>query len=185
MDNRAAPGLAGYQSCVTLPRMLLLAVVLTAGTVGTATALAPVRQDVAPAHERPAPGPAAILHAWDHRRAEAWAVGDPSALRPLYTSGSAAGRADRSMLGAWAARGFHVEGLRTQLLAVTVEVASADRLVLVVTDRLAGGTAVGHGVRRPLPRDRASTHVVALRRTAGQWRVASVRDQASPDRTTS
>jgi hypothetical protein len=44
-----------------------------------------------------------------------------------------------------------------------------------VTDRLAGGVAVGHGERLHLPHDRASTRIVRLARAgSGRWRVARV-----------
>jgi hypothetical protein len=117
---------------------------------------------------------AAILHAWDDRRAQAWASADVDALGELYTAGSPTGRADRSMLRSWRDRGLRVEGLETQLLALWVRDRSAGRLALVVTDRVAGGTAVGAGVRVPLPRDEPSTRRVVLRRVAGEWRVSSV-----------
>ncbi|GAW49644.1 MULTISPECIES: hypothetical protein [unclassified Nocardioides] len=128
----------------------------------------------APAAPPPEVEAAAILHAWDDRRAQAWADGDVDALGDLYTAGSPTGRADRSMLRSWRDRGLRVEGLETQLLAVRVRDRSGDRLALVVTDRLAGGTAVGVGVRVPLPRDEPSTRRVVLRRVAGEWRVRSV-----------
>ncbi len=62
----------------------------------------------------------------------------------------------------------------TQLLAVRVLAGSGDRLRLRVTDRVAGGTAVGPGVRAALPTDRATTRVVVLRVVAGEWRVVRV-----------
>ena len=117
---------------------------------------------------------AAVLHAWDDQRAQAWASGDPAALRDLYTAGSPAGRADRAMLRSWHERGLRVTGLRMQLLAVRVRRWSDGRIVLVVTDRLAGGVSVGSGVRVPLPRDEPSTRRVVLRRVAGEWRVRRV-----------
>lgn len=129
----------------------------------------------------PAIEAAAVLHAWDERRATAWADGDVTALRSLYVPGSATGRADVAMLRAWVARGLRVEGSSMQLLRVEVRRTDGSRLTLVVTDRLVGAVAVGPGVRRPLPRDRASTRRIVLVRRAGEWRVA----QASPVRTTS
>ena len=126
---------------------------------------------VTPPPEVPA---AAVLHAWDDRRARAWAGGDPAALRDLYTAGSPAGRADRAMLRSWQERGLRVEGLRTQLISLVVRGWSQGRLAVVVTERLAGGVAVGAGVRLPLPRDAVSTRTVVLRRVAGEWRVRSV-----------
>lgn len=135
-----------------------------------ATLLAPV----------PSPAPA-VVHAWDVRRSAAWAAGDPAALARLYTPTSPAGAADVAMLRAWHARGLRVEDLRMQLLAVETRRRTPDRLVVVVSDRLASGVAVGAGVRQPLPRDAVSTRRLVLVRVAGEWRVA----QASPVRRTS
>jgi len=119
------------------------------------------------------PTPAGVLHAWDDQRARAWADGDVVALRQLYTPGSAAGRTDVAMLRAWRSRGLRVTGLRMQLLAVEVRARTPARMVLDVTDRLAGGVAVPGRVA--LPRDQPSRHVVTLRLVAGEWRVSRVR----------
>ena len=63
-----------------------------------------------------------------------------------------------------------------QLLAVRVLAHGPGRWLLRVTDRLAGGEAVGYGVRVALPRDRASTRTVRLARgDDGRWRVVAVR----------
>ena len=110
----------------------------------------------------------AVLRAWDQRRAAAWASGDPQAVSALYAAGSVAGRADRTFLAAYAARGLHVDGLAMQVLAVDVVTATTDQLVLRVTDRVATGVAVGRGSRIPLPRDEPST-----------WRVVMIRDRAT------
>ena len=61
-----------------------------------------------------------VLHAWDTRRARAWAEADADALRALYVRGSAAGRADVRLLRAYAARGLVVRRLVTQVFAVRV-----------------------------------------------------------------
>ena len=119
--------------------------------------------------------PLAVLRAWDGRRARAWARGDLRALRGLYVRGSTVGRRDVAMLTAWTGRGLRVRGMRMQLLAER-------RVEVVVTDRLAHAVAVGRGTRLPLPRDAASTRTVVLRRLAGEWRVAVVRDRAHPAR---
>ena len=127
------------------------------------------------------PAPGDVLHAWDERRAAAWADGDVAGLRALYTDGSVAGRRDAAMLRAWSARGLRVDGLRTQLLRVEVRVGTPGRLVLAVTDRVVGGVAggVAGGGAVPagvaLPRDAPTRHVVTLRRVAGEWRVSAVR----------
>ncbi len=125
------------------------------------------------------------MRGWDERRSAAWAAADTTALADLYTQGSPAGRVDLAMLEVWSRRGWRVEGLRMQLLAVRVRQRSSDHLVLRVTDRLAGGVAVGPGPRIPLPRDAATVRTISLRRIAGEWRVAAVSGQASPVRTTS
>jgi hypothetical protein len=121
------------------------------------------------------PPPIEVLRAWDARRAEAWARGDPRLLSPLYTADSVAGRRDRAMLRAWSARGLAVRDLRTQLLAVHVLRHTRSAWTLLVTDRLTGGVAVGRGPSRPLPRDGATTRTVRLRWVDGGWRVAAVR----------
>jgi hypothetical protein len=115
-----------------------------------------------------------VIRSWDVRRAEAWARGDPAVLATLYTADSVAGRHDRAMLRAWAARGLVVRELRTQLLAVHELAHTRSAWTLRVTDRLVGGVAVGAGSRRPLPRDEATTRTIRLRLVDGAWRVASV-----------
>ena len=124
--------------------------------------------------------PLAVLATWDRSRAEAWRRGDPAALARLYTADSGAGRADRSLLAAYAGRGLRVTGLRMQRAAVEVLSADDDRIVLVVTDRLAGATAVGGRGRVDLPRDGWSRRTVVLRAVGDGWRVAEVTDQVSP-----
>jgi hypothetical protein len=120
-----------------------------------------------------APTPAEVVHAWDDRRAAAWAAGDVAGLRALYTDGSVAGRRDAAMLRAWTARGLRVSGLRTQLLRVEVRARAPGRLVLEVTDRVAGGVAVPGRVT--LPWDRPTAHVLVFRRVGDRWRVSSAR----------
>lgn len=131
-----------------------------------------------PAASRPPAGPGravAVLHAWDRARAHAYATGDPADLRTLYLPGSVAGTADQRLLRDYLDRGIHVDGMRMQLLAVTVLDAAPRRLRLKVTDRLQRAVAVAaDGTRTPLPRDQASTSVLTLRRQDGRWRMASV-----------
>jgi hypothetical protein len=193
---------------VTLPRLLLVVLVLTAlGALAAGVAgVVEGRPSVVMTPERPTspesrlpvtgnraakPGRAtaaprrrvaalAVLGAWDVRRAAAWAAGDEAALAALYTDGSAAGRRDRAMLGRYGARGLRVRGMRMQVLAGKVRSRTAGRIVLVVTDRLAHAVAVRRGTRVVLPRDRATRRTIVLRRVAGEWRVAQVWAQASP-----
>jgi hypothetical protein len=157
--------------------LLLALVVATAAACAPAAPVGPplIEPVEIPAAKAPAgPPPVEVLRAWDARRAEAWARGDARLLKALYTPGSVAGRQDRAMLRAWAARGLAVRDLRTQLLAVRVLRHAPSTWTLLVTDRLAVGVAVGRGRRRPLPRDEATTRTVRLRWVDGGWRVASV-----------
>jgi hypothetical protein len=150
-----------------------------------ARALVPVARAERPAsgiEDRPALRAAAVLRAWDDRRARAWARGDLVALRGLYTPGAQAGRRDAAMLRAWRRRGLTVHGMRTQVLDLHVVSRGRGRLVLVVTDRLAHAVAVGGARAVPLPRDRATARTIVLDRRGRTWRVASVRDRAQPAR---
>ena len=126
-----------------------------------------------------ASGPAVVLAEWDRRRAAAWAEGDVEALRELYVDGSRTGAADARLLRHYRTRGLAVTGLTTQVLALDVVERTPSRLVLVVTDRVVGGRAVGGGTPVALPADRASTRRVVLRRDGGRWRVVEARDQPS------
>lgn len=121
--------------------------------------------------------PAAVLAAWDARRARVWERGDVAGLAALYAEGSRAGRADVRLLRRYRDRGLRVEGLSTQVLALDVLRRSPRRLLLVVTDRVVGGVAVGGAVPVALPRDRASTRQVELTRAPGMpWQVVEVDD---------
>lgn len=169
---------------------MLVAGVLLAGLVLIAgVAVAASWPGAAPARERARPGPVAdrslvapraevlaaeVLAGWDRRRAEVWASGARADLAALYVRGSAAGRRDTDMLASWRARGLRVEGLQTQVLALTLVDRGPGRLELEVVDRVVAGTAVGPGVRRPLPRDAPSARRVVLRDGPAGWRVARV-----------
>lgn len=174
---------------VRVPRALLvLASGVTLGLVAVTTLSQPAGPtavgDRSSAHEAAGrDGALAVLHAWDVRRAAAWAAGDPDALRRLYTSRSAAGESDVALLRRYVARGLVVRDLRMQVLRTRVLVSRPRRLELEVTDRVAAAVAGRPGdlrsVRR-LPESAASTHLVVLRRPADAWLVARV--SAAPDR---
>lgn len=173
------------------PRLLLALLAVSCLVTAAALVAGLVRVGVAPepgtaASTRPSPDVAAdsgvaraadVLHAWDARRAEAWARGDLGLLRSLYVPGSRAGEHDAAMLRAWVRRDLHVRGMQTQLLRLRVLAGAADRLVLEVTDRVSG-VAVASG-RSPvaLPADLPSRRVVVLVRAAGRWRVSTVRER--------
>jgi hypothetical protein len=130
---------------------------------------------------RAQPAALLVLHAWDRRRARAYAAGSPPALRALYLPGSGAGRADVRLLRDYAARGYRVEGMRMQVLAFRVLAHTTGRWRVLVTDRLARAVAVRSGTRLLLPRDRASTRVVTLvRGDDGRWRVSAVSGARRP-----
>lgn len=124
---------------------------------------------------RPEVGAALLLSGWDRRRADAWAAGSAPRLRGLYVRGSRTAAADLRMLRAWRSRGLTVSGLVTQLLSIEVLSASADRLLLRVTDRVVRATATGAGLSRTLPRDQPSAYVVEMVRRRGDWVVREAR----------
>jgi hypothetical protein len=170
-----------------LPALAAVACALVVATLvvghgrpdGTARADVRRPEAAAPASGRPAHDPAAVLAAWDERRAAAWARGDAAALSELYARGSRSGAADVRLLRAYTRRGLRVEGLTTQVLALRVVERSSRRLVLVVTDRVVSGSAVGGAAPVALPADRASTRRVVLVGQRGRWVVAEARDQDS------
>lgn len=117
--------------------------------------------------------PTDVLRAWDEARARAWATGDVEALRALYEPRAAVGRRDAAMLESYVERGLVVEGLVTQLLEVEEVSRDDDVWVLEVADRVHGGTVVGQGVRRALPRDSTDRRRLTLRRHDAGWRMSS------------
>ena len=165
----AVAGAAGWAALTGAPAAPVAAappapIVVSAGRA-VPPAVPPVRQ----------PPAVRVLRDWDERRAAAYASGSVPALRELYVG--TAGAADVRLLRSYRERGYRVEELRMQLLAVSVRAHRPGRWVLRVTDRLAGGVAVtAYGERLVLPRDRATTRTIRLERGAdGRWRVVSVR----------
>ncbi len=174
------PG-SGAVRLLTAALLSLLGCLLAVGLAGLGRGDPAARPPTAAA--QPAPDRTAalgVLRSWDESRSQAWRRGSARALRDLYVEGSESGRADAALLTAYVERGLRVDGLAVQRADVRVETATADRLVLVVTDRVVGGAAVGEDGRAVLPRDDWSTRTVVLVRDAGRWRVAEVRDQARP-----
>lgn len=192
MEDRASRRTVAVTAVVLVAVAALLAVALTGGAAreagpGRGTArptVAAVPRDVTPAA---ALASLAVLRDWDRRRSAAWRDGDVTRLGALYVPGSAAGAHDVAMLERWVRRGLRVRGMAMQVLAVELRVRTDRRIVLEVTDRLAGPVAVGGGRRWSLPRDGVSVRRLEFRRTAGRWLLAAVRAQAasSPDATTS
>jgi len=117
-----------------------------------------------------------VLARLDRRRALAYAAADPGLLRSVYVPGSPVLRRDRRLLARYARRGLHVRGLRTQVEDLRVRARRPGHVVLLVRDRVAGGTVAGPGHRRPLPADDLDSRLLRLRRVdRGVWLVAAVR----------
>jgi hypothetical protein len=157
---------------------LLTTLVLLSGGCGAPDAQAP---PPVPSTSSPASvtDPADVLRAWDGRRARAYAAGDRAALRALYLPGSAAGSRDVDLLRRYTDRSLRVVGLQTQLLTVHVQRRVPGRLVLRVTDRVTGATAVSREARIRLPASAPRARQVTLVRRDGRWVVAAVRRPAA------
>jgi len=169
--------------------LLVLAVGLTVGLVGVVVLSRPTTGAAArllsadrAAHDAPtASGPGTevralrVLHDWDVRRAAAWASGDTDALAALYTNGSTAGAGDVALLRRYRLRGLVVRDLGMQVLRARVMVDRPRLVELEVSERLSSAVAFEASVgSRALPRDRATTHRLVLRRVDGTWRMARV-----------
>lgn len=167
---------------VVVTALAVVAVILVRGPApSTRTTPAAARSVAAPAARSASPAGAAdalvVLHDWDRARAAAWSAGDVGALRRLYLRGSAAGERDVAMLRSWLARGLRVSGMSMQVVAIEVRARTAQRMVLVVTDRLVGASATrGPRRGRRLPGDTESTRLLVLARQHARWVVASVQD---------
>jgi len=121
--------------------------------------------------------PLEVLHAWDRRRAAAWAHGDAASLGQLYVSGSRARSADLALLRHYTGRGLVVSGLRMQVLRARVLVDRPWVLVLEVTERLAtarAAPAAALTASRALPAGGVTTHLLRFRKVGAAWLVAAV-----------
>ena len=108
----------------------------------------------------------------DRVRAEAFATGDTSLLRDVYTADSRGLRADRRVIAAYARRDGRVQGAQLRVLSCRVERQDGDRVVLDVVDQLAPArVAWGDGSSTRLPTDRPTRRTVTLRRTHAGWRI--------------
>jgi hypothetical protein len=123
-----------------------------------------------------------VLHAWDGRRAAAWASNDVEALRQLYVARSAAAESDVRLLRAYAARGLVVRRLVTQVFGVRVLRHGGGTLRLRLLERVAGGEVVQDGRVSALPSSLPATRTLELRRSRGEWRVAVVSDSGRAPR---
>lgn len=167
-----------------VPRGLLvaaLALVLVPLAAGVALALTSTGGD---AHRtRPGATARAVVEQWDERRASAYAAGDIAAVRRLYPTGSALGEEDAGVLAAYAERGLTVHGLRFEVVDLVVEVNEPDRVVVVVTDRMARAEVRrgdGTPVARLPARDEAERRLVLERQGDGWALVAAEHPGAAP-----
>ncbi len=175
--RRLLPALAAVASACVVAT-LVVTLVPSRDTAGDPSSSGRPAGPSSPVASAARSGPAEVLAAWDERRAAAWEEGDVRDLSRLYVDGSRTGAADVRLLRDYRSRGLRVSGLTTQVLALDVVERAPSRLVLVVTDRVAGGRAVGGSSPVSLPADRASTRRVVLARAGGRWLVVEARDQA-------
>lgn len=154
-----------------------LALLLPRGPAEAPAPTAPASVSPSGARDAELAEAAAVLAAWDDRRAAAWAADDAVALRALYAAGSRAAAADVRLLARWRDAGWRVVDLRSQVLALAVVRATDDRLLLRVVDRVAGGRVVGRdgGVVSALPGTTATTRLVDLRRADAGWQLTASR----------
>jgi hypothetical protein len=116
----------------------------------------------------------AVLHAWDARRARAWALSDAHGLRALYVRGSRAGQADVRLLRAYTARRLVVRRLVTQVLEVRVLERTPHTMTLRVVDLVAGGVVTRDDRARALGTTRPVRRTIVFRHADGRWQVESV-----------
>lgn len=163
-----------------VPRGLLVAALaLVVGPVAAGVALALAGTGGATVASRPVGDPRTVARAvvedWDERRAAAYAAGDVAGVGRLYPAGSALGEEDAGVLAAYVARGLTVHDLRFAVRDLTVEEATPDRVVVVVTDRLeraevrrGDGTSVAR-----LPGRAEAQRRLVLERRDGAWLLVS------------
>ncbi len=128
-----------------------------------------------PVRDRPVDW-AAVLAELDTRREEAFARADPTLLDAVYAPGAAPREADAAVLRALGAAGRTATGVRHDVLEVRPGAATAERVELLVTDRLAPATVLGPGgalVERR-PGRGPSSYEVVLVPGAEQWRIAEL-----------
>lgn len=155
----------------------ILVAALSLVATGAVWAMKTAEDDRAVAPE-PVRTPVEVVAEWDQRRAVAWAGGDTEGLQELYVPGVKVGRDDVEMLDAYLERGLRVQGLTTQLLAVDELRVDEEEMVLKVTDRVHGGTVVGPGISRSLPRDGVSVRRLTFHTHEGTWKVFRVVEES-------
>ncbi|WZH53408.1 MAG: hypothetical protein PIR53_05270 [Nocardioides alkalitolerans] len=163
-----------------VPRGLLVAALaLVVGPLAAGAALALASTGGATVAPRPVGDPKAVVRTvvegWDARRAAAYATGDVAAVARLYPAGSALGEEDAGVLAAYVERGLTVNDLRFAVRDVTIEEATPDRVVVVVTDRMdRAEVRRGDGSRvARLPGRGEAQRRLVLERRDGAWTLVS------------
>ncbi|MDR7087220.1 hypothetical protein J2X11_002059 [Aeromicrobium panaciterrae] len=115
---------------------------------------------------------AGVLGELDDVRAQAFANADPALLSEAYVRASSARKADAALIRDYRSRGAQVVGADFIVLSCKVKSASADRVSLIVVDRLAPAHVEwDDGTTRRLPRDLPTRRVVTLILTSHGWRI--------------
>ena len=156
----------GTPGCGTLAGMSLPVVALVAALLVPAPGPAPAGAEVTAA--------LTVLHRWDADRSAAYVAGDGRRLEALYAPGSSAGAADVRLLGRYAAHGWRITSVTTQIRSVRVLVHTTGRWLLRTTDRVRG-IADAPERCRPLPAGDYRTRDLELVRSGAMWVMASVR----------
>ncbi|WP_051105675.1 protein kinase [Parafrankia discariae] len=116
----------------------------------------------------------AVLDELNDARSRAFERADAAALTLADASGSAVLKADQDSIGAMAGRGAHSTPVRIQIVELTVREENADRVVLRVTETLAGYDFVDSvgTVLDSQPAGPPETKDLTLTRTEAGWRLA-------------
>jgi hypothetical protein len=160
----------GTPGCGTLAGMSMPVVALAAALLVPAPEPPPAGAEVRAA--------LAVLHRWDAERSAAYTSADGRRLEALYAPGSSAGAADVRLLAGYAAHGWRITAVTTQVRSVRVLAHTADRWLLRTTDRVRG-LADAPQRCRPLPAGGYRTHNLELVRSGAVWVMASVRPAPS------
>lgn len=170
----------GTPGCGTLAGMSMPVLALAAALIVPAPV---VPAPVSPVAARTPPGAEvraalAVLHRWDADRGAAFVAGDGRRLEALYVAGSRAGAADVRLLADYAAHGWRITSVTTQVRSVRVLARTAGRWLLRTTDRVRG---IADAPRRcrPLPAGDYRTRDLELVRSGAVWVMASVRPAPS------
>lgn len=137
-----------------------------------------VSEPSTPAAAASTPAWEGLLDALSQRRSAAWRRSRPDLLERVFLAGSVVLAQDRRALNVYRRRELAVDSARVRFGRVTgVRFIGHARVRLTALDRLEPVVVrTRDGLRRDLPRDRASRHTIELQRTDRGWRIASITD---------